>query len=292
MTIFLQQLFQGLALGTIYGLVAIGSVLFYNAWGVLNFAQGEMVMVGAFAVLVAYDPRFLGLPMYLAIPLAIVICIVVGYIVEVLAFRPLINASNQRRLIATIGTGIVLRNLIQQFFGADAYKFPTIFGDRPFKVGELTLVPQNLWNLVIGIGLLVALMLFLKNTRMGKAMRATAQDREAARLMGINVKRCMSITFIMSVVLGGIAGILLSPVYHVIASLGETFGNKGFAAALLGSITSNTGSMIGGIALGIMEGLSAMISSSWQSAIAFLVLFLVLVFKPSGIMGTKEERKV
>lgn len=292
MTIFLQQLIQGLALGTIYGLVAIGYVLVYNAWGVLNFAQGEMVMVGAFAVLVAYDPRFLGLPMYLAIPLAIVICIVVGYIVEVLAFRPLINASNQRRLIATIGTGIVLRNLIQQFFGADAYKFPTIFGDKPFKVGELTLVPQNLWNLVIGIGLLVALMLFLKNTRMGKAMRATAQDREAARLMGINVKRCMSITFIMSVVLGGIAGILLSPVYHVIASLGETFGNKGFAAALLGSITSNTGSMIGGIALGIMEGLSAMISSSWQSAIAFLVLFLVLVFKPSGIMGTKEERKV
>lgn len=291
MTFFLQQLVQGLALGTIYGLIAIGYVLIYNAWGVLNFAQGDMVMVGAFAILVTN--QMLGLPLYLALPLAIIICIIVGYIIELLAFRPLINASNQRRLIATIGIGIFLRNTVQQFFGADAYPFPTIFGDKSFQIGGLILVPQNLWNMFIGIMLVLILMIFLKKTRLGKAMRATAQDREAARLMGINVTRCMSTTFIMASVLGGIAGILLSPVYNVIATMGETYGNKGFAAALLGSITSNAGSMIGGVALGVLEGMAAGYgSSSWQQAIAFLVLFLVLVVKPTGIMGKKEVEKV
>lgn len=293
MNYFLQQLIQGLALGSIYGLVAIGYVLIYNAWGVLNFAQGDMVMVGAFAILVAYDPKFLGLPMYLAIPVAIILCIIIGYLIELLAFRPLINASNQRRLIATIGTGIFLRNLVQQLFGGDPYHLPTIFGDKSFRIGDLVLVPQNLWNMFIGIALVVILMIFLKNTSLGKAMRATAQDREAARLMGINVRSCMSITFIMASVLGGVAGILLSPVYYIIPTLGETYGSKGFAAALLGTISSNTGSMIGGVTLGILEGMAAAYgSSTWQSAIAFLILFLVLVFKPSGIMGKKEVRKV
>jgi len=291
MTFFLQQLVQGLALGTIYGLIAIGYVLIYNTWGVLNFAQGDMVMIGAFAILVTN--QMLGLPMYIALPLAIIICMVIGYIIELMAFRPLIDASNQRRLIATIGIGIFLRNTVQQFFGADAYPFPTIFGDKPFKIGELILVPQNLWNMAIGILLVLGLMVFLKNTRVGKAMRATAQDREAARLMGINVKKCMSLTFIMASVLGGIAGILLSPVYNVIATMGETYGNKGFAAALLGSITSNAGSMIGGVSLGVLEGMAAGYgNSSWQSAVAFLLLFLVLIIKPSGIMGKKEIRKV
>ena len=291
MTFFLQQLIQGLALGSVYGLIAIGYVLIYNAWGVLNFSQGDMVMIGAFCILVTHS--MLGLPIYIALPLAIIMCMAIGYIIELLAFRPLIDASNQRRLIATIGIGIFIRNLVHQVFGADAYPFPTIFGDKSFKIGNLVLVPQNLWNMFIGIALVLILMIFLKKTSLGKAMRATAQDREAARLMGINVKRCMSITFIMAAALGGIAGILLSPVYYVIATLGETFGNKGFAAALLGSITSNTGSMIGGVTLGVLEGMAAGYgSSSWQSAIAFLVLFLVLVFKPSGIMGKKEIRKV
>jgi len=291
MTFFLQQLIQGLALGTVYGLIAIGYVLIYNTWGVLNFAQGDMVMVGAFAILVTN--QMLGIPLYLALPLAILLCMVIGYFIELVAFRPLIDASNQRRLIATIGIGIFLRNTVQQFFGADAYHFPTIFGDKPFTIGGLILVPQNLWNMAIGIILVVGLMFFLKKTKLGKAMRATAQDREAARLMGINVKRCMSTTFIMASVLGGIAGILLSPVYDVIATMGETYGNKGFSAALLGSITSNAGSMIGGVTLGVLEGMAAAYgNASWQSAIAFLILFLVLIIKPTGILGKKEIRKV
>lgn len=154
-------------------------------------------------------------------------------------------------------------------------------------------VPQDIWNTVIGILLVVLLMLFLKKTRIGKAMRATAQDREAARLMGVNVRQCMSLTFVLSSAIGGFAGILLSPKYFVIASLGLTFGNKGFAAALFGGIASNAGSMVGGITLGILESLAATYgSSTWQTAIAFLILFLTLVVKPSGIMGKKDIRKV
>ncbi|MEA5060725.1 MAG: branched-chain amino acid ABC transporter permease [Candidatus Pelethousia sp.] len=291
MTYLVQQLIQGLAIGSIYGLIAIGYVLIYNAWGVLNFAQGDMVMIGAFAILITHS--FWGMPLWLAFPVAILFCCIVGFFIEITAFRPLISASNQRRLIATIGIGIFLRNLVRVIFGADPFPFNSIFGDAPFKVGSLTLVPQNLWNMAIGFGLVILLSVFLKNTRMGKAMRATAQDREAATLMGINVKRSMSTTFIMASALGGFAGMLIAPVYFVIATLGNTMGNKGFAAALLGGISSNAGSMTGGITLGILESLGAgFLSSAWQSAIAFLVLFLVLTFKPSGIMGKKETRKV
>lgn len=291
MSFFIQQLIQGLALGSIYGLIAIGYVLIYNTWGVLNFAQGDMVMVGGFTVLIAHS--FWGLPMPLAIPVALIMCAVIGFLIELSSFRPLINADNQRRLIATIGVGIALRNLAQQLFGGDAYPFPSIFGNKMVHIGDLIIVQQDIWNTIVGILLVVGLMLFLKQTRIGKAMRATSQDREAARLMGINVRQCMSLTFILASVLGGFAGMLLAPKYYVIASLGTTFGNKGFASALLGGIASNTGSMIGGVSLGILENLAATYgSSAWQTAIAYIILFLVLTVKPTGIMGKKEVRKV
>lgn len=286
----IQRLIQGISIGSIYGLIAIGYVLIYNTWGVLNFAQGDMVMIGAFAILITHI--FWGLPLWIAFIIAIIMCLIIGFFIEITAFRPLINANNQRRLIATIGVGIFIRNIIRVIFGADPYPFPSIFGDAPFKIGDLTLVPQNLWNMVVGFGLLFGLMLFLKNTRVGKSMRATAQDREAARLMGINVKRNMSLTFIMASGLGGIAGMLIAPVYFVIATLGTSLGNKGFASALLGGIASNSGSMIGGITLGILESLAGIISTNWQPMTAFLVLFIILIVKPSGIMGKKEVRKV
>jgi len=286
----IQRLIQGVSIGCIYGLIAIGYVLIYNAWGVLNFAQGDMVMIGSFAILITHV--FWGLSIWLAFPISILICLVIGFFVEVTAFRPLLNATSQRRLIATIGVGIFIRNLIRVIFGADPFPFPSIFGDKPFKVGDLTLVPQNLWNIAIGFGMIVALNLFLKKTRIGKSMRATAQDREAARLMGINVKLNMSFTFIIASGLGGIAGMLIAPVYFVIATIGTSLGGKGFASALLGGIASNSGSMIGGFSLGLAESIAAMFSSTWQPMTAFLVLFIILIFKPSGIMGKKEVRKV
>ena len=287
----IQALIQGIAMGSLYGLIAIGYVLIYNAWGILNFAQGDMVMIGAFAIYVTHIR--MGLPIWLALPLALVICMIIGLIIEKTSFSPLIDAIQQRRLIATIGIGIFLRNLVRVIFGADPYPFPSIFGNTPVKVGPFTIVPQNIWNMVIGFGLVILLNIFLKKTIVGKSMRATAQDREAARLMGINVKRSMSMTFIMASALGGLAGMLICPVFYVIPTLGTSMGNKGFSSALFGGITSDFGAMIGGIVLGILEALGAIfLSSAFQSSIAYAVLFLVLIFMPNGLMGEKETRKV
>ena len=283
----LQQLIQGLSLGSIYGLVALGYVLIYQAWGVLNFAQGEVCAIGAFSLLVLHVE--LGMPIILAMPLAIVVSMIVGYIIEFLSFRPLENAKDMSKLIATIGVSICVRNLLRVIFGADAFAFPSIFGDKPFHVGGLILVPQNLWNTVFGFGLVILLNLFLKKTRVGKSMRATAQDKEAARLMGINVRASLTGTFVIASAIGAVAGMLLAPVYLFNASIGATIGTQGYAAAVLGGLDFASGAMVGGIILGIAECLAvAFGSSAYQSAIAYIVLFLVLILKPSGIMSKKK----
>ncbi len=283
----LQQLIQGLSLGSIYGLVALGYVLIYQAWGVLNFAQGEVCAIGAFSLLVLHVE--LGMPVILAMPLAIIVSMIVGYIIEFLSFRPLENAKDMSKLIATIGVSICVRNLLRVIFGADAFAFPSIFGDKPFHVGGLILVPQNLWNTVFGFGLVILLNLFLKKTRVGKSMRATAQDKEAARLMGINVRASLTGTFVIASAIGAIAGMLLAPVYLFNANIGATIGTKGYAAAVLGGLDFASGAMVGGIILGIAECLAvAFGSSAYQSAIAYIVLFLVLILKPSGIMSKKK----
>ena len=283
----LQQLIQGLSLGSIYGLVALGYVLIYQAWGVLNFAQGEVCAIGAFSLLVLHVE--LGMPVILAMPLAIIVSMIVGYIIEFLSFRPLENAKDMSKLIATIGVSICVRNLLRVIFGADAFAFPSIFGDKPFHVGGLILVPQNLWNTVFGFGLVILLNLFLKKTRVGKSMRATAQDKEAARLMGIKVRASLTGTFVIASAIGAIAGMLLAPVYLFNANIGATIGTKGYAAAVLGGLDFASGAMVGGIILGIAECLAvAFGSSAYQSAIAYIVLFLVLILKPSGIMSKKK----
>ena len=210
---------------------------------------------------------------------------IVGYIIEFLSFRPLENAKDMSKLIATIGVSICVRNLLRVIFGADAFAFPSIFGDKPFHVGGLILVPQNLWNTVFGFGLVILLNLFLKKTRVGKSMRATAQDKEAARLMGINVRASLTGTFVIASAIGAVAGMLLAPVYLFNASIGATIGTKGYAAAVLGGLDFASGAMVGGIILGIAECLAvAFGSSAYQSAIAYIVLFLVLILKPLSLI--------
>ncbi len=283
----LQQLIQGISLGSIYGLVALGYILIWQAWGILNFAQGEVCAIGAFSLLVLHMEC--GLPVYLAFPLAIAVGMVISYIIEFIAFRPLLKANDTGKLIATIGVSICIRNLLRMIFGADAFSFPSMFGDTPQKIGELIIIPQNIWNMVIGFGLVALLNLFLRKTRMGIAMRATAQDRDAARLMGISVKRSLTATFVMASVIGAIAGMLISPIYLLMANMGASLGTKGFAAAVLGGLDFASGAMVGGIILGVAECLAAgYVSSAYQSAIAYIVLFLVLILKPSGIMSKKK----
>ena len=282
----IQQIIQGLAIGSVYGLIALGYVLIWNTWGVLNFAQGETVTIGAFFILIFYV--WLDLPFIVAFILAVVSCMVAAYIIERLSYRPIINKQSTIRVIATIGVGIFVRNLYRFIFGADPFPFPTIFGDEPFLLGGVMIVPQNLWIMGIGFGLVLLLNFFLTRTYIGKAMRATSQDREAAALMGINVKQTMSLTFAFACGIGGIAGVLIAPLYFVMADMGVTMGPKGFSAALLGGIESMSGAMVGGLILGVIEALAAgYISSAYQSAIAFVILIIVLIFKPTGIMGKK-----
>ncbi|HHY46613.1 MAG TPA: branched-chain amino acid ABC transporter permease [Firmicutes bacterium] len=282
----LQQLIQGLAIGSVYGLLALGYVLMWQAWAVLDFARGDAAMMGAFFLLIFNV--FLKIHILLAFPLAIAASALTGFIIERLAYRPLVGAREINRLIATIGAGILIRNLYRVMFGADPFPFPTIFGEHPIYIKHLMIVPQNLWITGIGFALAILLRLFLLKTWRGKAMRAAAQDRETAALMGIRVKNSMTLTFVVATVLGGIAGMLIAPLYFVMADMGVLIGLKGFAAAVLGGIESVTGAMVGGIILGIAENLAGgFISSGYQTAIAFALMILVLIFRPSGIMGRR-----
>ena len=284
LALLFQQIIQGLAIGSVYGLIAIGYVLIWNARGVLNMAQGDIAMVGAFSILIFHT--WFNMPFYIAFPLAIAASMLIGLIIDFTAFRPLSGADDTSKLIATIGVAIFLRNIFRYFFGSDPYLFPSIFGDKPLYIGNLIVIPQNIWTTVIGFSLVLLLSLFLNKTSIGKSMRATAQDKEAAELMGINVKNTLTLTFLIASALGAIAGMLLAPMYFVKSELGATYGTKGYAAAILGGLTSMPGAMFGGIVLGLLECLAgAYISSAYQSAIAFVVLFAVLVIKPSGLFG-------
>jgi branched-chain amino acid transport system permease protein len=287
MNSLIQQLIQGLSLGSIYGLVALGYVLIYQTWRVLNFAQGDAVAIGAFMLLVTHVEC--GLPIFLAIPVSIVLSMIVGALIEWVAFRPLVNAHNTSRLIVTIGVSICIRNILRMVFGADSFRFPSYLGANPVEIGGIIIIPQNIWNMVIGFGLMFGLNLFFKKTRVGKALRATAQDREAARLMGINVRRSLSLAFVLAAAIGSVAGMLIAPVYLFNFNLGASIGTKGFAAAVLGGIDIVGGAMVGGLILGVAECLAvAFGSSSFQSAVAYIVLFLALIIKPTGIMGKKK----
>lgn len=286
----LQQIIQGVAIGSVYGLIAIGYVLIWNTRGVLNLAQGDLAMVGAFMILIFHV--WFKLPYILAFPLAILSSMIIGYLIDRAAFRPLSDASDKSKLIASIGIAIFLRNIFRFFFGSDPYLFPTIFGEDPVYIGRFIIIPQNIWTMIIGFALVALLSLFLKKTTIGKSMRAVAQDKEAAALMGIDVNRTLTMTFVLASAMGAIAGMLLAPMYFVKSEFGATYGTKGYAAAVLGGLSSMPGAMVGGIILGILECLAgAYISSAWQGAIAFIVLFITLVVKPSGLFGKLNDKE-
>ncbi|MEW6244372.1 MAG: branched-chain amino acid ABC transporter permease [Bacillota bacterium] len=283
---FIQQVIQGLAIGSVYGLMALGYALMWQAWAVLDFARGEAAMIGAFSILIFHS--FFKIPFVVAFPLAIASSALLGYVIQWLAYRPLIGGIPINRLIATLGMGILLRNLARVIYGADPYPFPTVFGDKPVSIGNVLVVPQNVWITAIGFTLVILLRVFLTRTYTGKAMRAAAQDRETAALMGIRVKQSMALTFVLATGLGAMAGLLVAPVYFVRADMGLSIGLRGFASAVLGGLDSVTGAMVGGLLLGVTENLAAgYISSGYQAAIAFSIMILILIFRPQGIMGRR-----
>jgi branched-chain amino acid transport system permease protein len=282
----LQIVVSGLAMGCVYALVALGFTITYNSLRVINFAQGDMFMLGAVFGLTIF--MNIGGHYFASLILAGLGAAVVGMIIERIIFRPLRNSPPLNLIIATIGISITIRAGAQMIWGSQAMSFPPVFGSTPVKIGTVVIMPSYLWIIAIALASIVLLTFFFKKTLTGKAMLATAQHRDAAAMMGINIFRSDSIAASISAGLGGIGGVLVGPIFFVETEMGAIAALKGFAAAVLGGFGSVPGAIAGGVMLGLAENLSAsLISSAYRDAVAFLVLIGVLVFKPNGILGKK-----
>lgn len=287
---FLQFLLAGLTIGAIYALVALGFAIIYNASQVINFAQGEFVMIGGMTTvsLVA-----IGWPLPFAIAAAVALAAAIGLALEKFAVEPARGASVVTLIIITIGASILLRGLATLVWGKNIHPLKAFSGEAPIQIGGATLVPQSLW--VMGITLVIVLLLswFFGRTLLGKALLATSHNRLAAQLAGINVRHVLLASFGLSAALGAVAGILVAPITFTSWDVGVMLGLKGFAAAILGGMGSGPGAVIGGLALGIMESMGAgYLSSAYKDAIAFVIILAVLFFLPSGLLGKRSTDRV
>ena len=286
------NLLSGLSLGSIYALIALGYTMVYGIAKMLNFAHGDIIMAGAFSIIVFVATC--GLNPVIAILLSIVFCMLLGVTVEFLAYRPLRKASPLSVLITAIGVSYLLQNLSQLIFGTSDRSFPTIFTNRTFVLGSIRLELTTIVTVILTAAIMVILTLFIAKSRTGKAMRAVSEDKDAAELMGINVNRTISITFAIGSGLAAVAGLFYGiDIGFIGATTGAMPGIKAFVAAVFGGIGSIPGAMLGGILLGIIENLAkAFISPELSDAIVFGVLILVLIIKPTGLLGKKISEKV
>jgi branched-chain amino acid transport system permease protein len=287
---FLQFLFSGITVGAIYALVGLGFSIIYNASHVINFAQGEFVMLGGMATV---SLMLAGLPMYVAIPLAVCAVIVVGLLLEKFAVEPARNAGVVTLIIITIGASILIRGVVEVTLGRDFHRLPPFTGETPIIIGGAALQPQGLWVIGALVVVVAALRWFFEHTRLGKAILATSYNPLAAQLVGIEVRTILLVSFGLSAALGALAGILTAPITLTKYDVGIMLGLKGFAAAILGGLGSSYGAVAGGLALGIIEAMSAgYISSAYKDAVAFVIILGVLFFMPSGLFGTRRTERV
>ena len=292
---FLSYLKDGINLGSIYAIIALGYTMVYGIAKMLNFAHGDVIMVGAFVILTAITGA--GMSPVLAVLLSIVFCTVLGVVIEKVAYRPLRKASsNLSVLITAIGVSYLLQNLALLIFGADAKSFVSVINvpDLNLFGGELVIKGLTIVTVVTCIIIMVGLTLFVQKTKPGRAMQAVSEDRDAAQLMGVNVNGTISLTFAIGSGLAAIAGLLLCSVYPTLTPYtGAMPGIKAFVAAVFGGIGSIPGAMVGGILLGIIEIFGkAYISSQVADAIVFGVLIIVLLVKPTGLFGKNIQEKV
>jgi branched-chain amino acid transport system permease protein len=287
---FLQYAFSGLTVGAIYALVALGFTLIYNASDVANFAQGEFVMLGG--MLTVFGAAA-GLPLPLAALLAIIVTAIVGLLLHRLAIEPARKATPITLIIITIGASIFIRGVTAIGLDKNFHSLPPFFGSEPIVVGGATILPQSLVVLG-GVALvLIALWLFMSRTLLGKSLLATAANRTAAQLTGINTTAVIGIAFVVSATIGAIGGVLATPITLTYYDGGTMLALKGFAAAVLGGMGNPIGAVIGGILLGILEQFSAgYISSQYKDAVAFIVILLVLFTMPQGLFGAKTVERV
>lgn len=292
MTTFIQTLIDGLSLGSIYALIALGYTMVYGIAKMLNFAHGDVIMVGAYAVIASVSMA--SLPPVVGLILSVVICAALGILIEFLAYKPLRKSPSLAVLITAIGVSYLLQNLALLIFGSEQLSFPQVINLPDFNLAGVQIKGVTLATLVITAVIMIALTLFIKTTKLGKAMRASSEDKDAAELMGISVNRTISITFAIGSALAAIAGIFYGASYvYIKPTTGAMPGIKAFTAAVFGGIGSIPGAMLGGIILGIIEKFSqAYISTLWADAIVFGVLVLMLVIKPTGLLGKDIKEKV
>ena len=291
---FLQHLINGLYIGAIYAVIALGYTMVYGIAKMLNFAHGDVIMVGAFMTY-TFTSR-MGVPPVVSILLAMVVCTLLGILIEGLAYRPLRGTSSLAVLITAIGVSYFLQNAAQLIWGPAEIAFQRVVDLEPLVLfgGGLKISAEVIVTLLAAVAIMVGLTLFVNKTKMGKAMRAVSEDREAAQLMGINVNRTISTTFAIGSALAAVAGVLLcSKVQAVWPTVGSMPGIRAFTAAVFGGIGSIPGAMLGGMLLGLIETFSgAYISTQFSDAIVFCVLIVILLVKPAGLQGKQVQEKV
>ena len=288
---FFMQFINGLNIGSIYALIALGYTMVYGIAKLINFAHGDVIMVGAY---ISFISMKFGLPWWLAVIISIVACAVLGVVMEKVAYKPLRNASRISLLITAIGISYLLQNLFQLIFGANPQPYHAFITLPALNLGGISIQANYYITFSVSVLLMILLTLFVNKTTMGKAMRAVSEDEGAAKLMGINVDTTISLTFAIGCALAAIAGILYANCYPMInPTLGSLPGIKAFIAAVLGGIGSIPGAVLGAFILGMVEAMTkAYISSQLTDTIVFAILILMLVFKPAGLLGKNVKEKV
>ena len=290
----LQYLINGISIGSVYAIIALGYTMVYGIAKMLNFAHGDVIMVGAYISFCVTN--YMGLPAIVSVLAAMAVCTLLGILIEGLAYKPLRGVPSLAVLITAIGVSYFLQNAAQLIWGSAPKNFSSIVSVQPLHLfnGRIVITGEVIVTILTSVAIMVALTLFTGKTKIGKSMRAVAEDRAAAQLMGINVNRTISTTFAIGSCLAAVAGVLLcSTVPTLMPTTGSMPGIRAFTAAVFGGIGSIPGAMLGGVLLGIIETFTkAYLSTEFSDAIVFLVLILVLLVKPAGLLGKQIQEKV
>jgi branched-chain amino acid transport system permease protein len=286
---FLQYIFSGITSGSIYALTALGFTLIFNATTVINFSQGQLVMLGGMTAVALYG---LGLPLWVAVVLAVVVIVAVSLVLERVAVRPLLRKGVLAQVVATVGASFVFETAAMLIWGRDAVTLPAFSGEAPLTVGGATVTPQTLWVVGSTLVIVVALQFLYHRSLFGKAVRACSVNPTAARLQGISYRKVVMFSFALSGAIAAVAGAMITPISFMSYRSGTLLGLKGFAAATVGGLGNPVGAVVGGYALGIVEALGVgLVSAGYKDAISFVILLLVLFIRPSGLLGAKSAER-